>query len=194
MMAITTNNSTSVNPTRAVRNDRFVRDILFFVAFQTSPSSQAQRITLAIATYSLFGNGPEMRSARIRKLTLGADTIVLFRKSATSMTASTQEGTYHPICGRSSDSLLFQSLLTFSSTKRTMVHESSDRRNIQLQSSIQRPDRLGISPKFPVHPSSQQQTGSPQTARNSNLHRAPVNSIRKRGMNKPRRFAIATEQ
>ena len=71
------------------------------------------------------------------------------------MTASTQEGTYHPICGRSSDSPLFLTLLTFSSTKWTMVHESSVRRNTTLQSSIQRPDRPGIAPEFPVHPKSQ---------------------------------------
>jgi hypothetical protein len=31
-----------------------------------------------------------------------------------------------------------------------MVHESSARRNKRLQSSIQRPDRPGIAPEFPV--------------------------------------------
>lgn len=92
------------------------------------------------------------------------------------MTASTQEGTDHPIRGRSSDSPLFPTLSTFSSNYRTMAYEASERRNTQLQSDIQRPDRPGFKPEFPVHPITPTRTRSPQTARHSITRRSCVNS------------------
>ncbi len=110
-----------------------------------------------------------------RKQVSATASTVAFEESAPAMTASTQEGTYHPIGGRSSDSLLFLALSAFSSTNGTMAHESSDSRNTKLQSSIQRPDRPGISPEFPVHPISQQQNGSPPTARKFSRNRPSVN-------------------
>jgi len=67
-------------------------------------------------------------------------------------TAPNQEGTSHLVAGRSSDSPLFQSLVTFSSDLGTMVFQKSDECNFEVASGTQRPVRPGISPEFPVHP------------------------------------------
>lgn len=175
-MAITTSNSTSVKPVRACRDEQCDLGMLSSRAFQLLENNN--RAESNPAMHCVFKGEPKGRPTEIQEIELG------WRfhrsKTTTAMTASTQEGTYHPICGRSSDSLLFDrfSLLI---REWTMAHETSEIRNGELQSSIQRPDRPGFSPEFPVHPFSQLRNGSPQAGAHFTQRLKGVNSKHKLG-------------